>query len=787
MTQRSGPSRRGREAGAGRRTALAAATAVLATVATLAGAGPAAASPQAAGGKPHGPALSFSPAPYGYGPVTVGKTATRTFVLTNSGRSASGRLTVRVSGAAAFAVTGDTCRSLGPGRKCRVTVRFAPTGAGPVAATLTAAGKHHSATATDQLTGTGGSVLGAGLGQLFWADGNDAISTAGLDGSDPRAIVPGQPGPLGVAADTSHVYWTNFNDGSLWTAGYDGSDAHAILSPGSAGPGVAVSGGHLYWTTIGGPTGGAVWEAGLNGSDPHTVVTGQAGAFGLAADASHLYWTTTGDSSNGAGAIWQAGLDGSGAHAIVTGQFEPLGVAVNATQVFWVNTALNQAGQGTVWAAGLDGSGPHQLAGGQDAPLGIAADASHVYWTDETSGTLNQAGLDGAGAHALISGIDEPQQLAVAPAAPPALAFTPAPFGFGPVSTSQTASQTFTLTNSGGTATGPLTSAVTGAPAFTITGGTCAGTSLAPGRACTVTVQFAPGSVASFTGTLTAASTSPAVSATDTLTGSGVPRRFLYWTNNAPVSGGPVGSVNQADLDGTHATRLAAGQDTPTGIAVDGSHLYWATNDAIREATLDGTFVRSIPAPGANGVAVNAQHLFWTSSGPTGSVWEANLDGSAAAEVVSDQGTFMGGIAADSGHIYWASSTDLSDGDGAIWVATLGLSGVVNPQLLVSGQDDPAGVAVAGGTIYWTNSNDEHLVLGSIWAANLSIGQASAKRLVAGQDNPAGLAADSGHIYWTDDPTGTVNQANPDGGQVKTLLRGQNAPYGLAVSPDNPS
>jgi hypothetical protein len=164
-------------------------------------------------------------------------------------------------------------------------------------------------------------------------------------------------------------------------------------------------------------------------------------------------------------------------------------------------------------------------------------------------------------------------------------------------------------------------------------------------------------------------------------------------------------------------------------------------------------------------------------------VWQANLDGSGAAEVVSNQGGLMGGIAVDSGHLYWASSTDFSDGDGAIWEATLGLSGVVNPQLFISGQDHPAGVAVQGGNIYWTNSDDEHLFLGAIWEANLSIGSASAKRIIASQDNPAGLAADASHLYWTDDPTGTVNQAGLDGSGVKNILRGQNAPFGVAVGP----
>jgi hypothetical protein len=82
------------------------------------------------------------------------------FTLANSGGQATGRLKVMVAGAAGFSITGDRCsgRSLGPGKSCTVSVRFAPTSLGTVTATLTAAGKKPAATATVALTGTGVAV-----------------------------------------------------------------------------------------------------------------------------------------------------------------------------------------------------------------------------------------------------------------------------------------------------------------------------------------------------------------------------------------------------------------------------------------------------------------------------------------------------------------------------------------------------------------------------------------------------------------------------------------------------
>ena len=103
-------------------------TLALAGAAVLPGAGTAAAAARATG-----PALVFSPSPYDFGQVSPGQSAVKTFILTNSGRKATGKLRVRLSGAAAFSITGGTCRAarLGPGKTCTITVRFAPVRGGP--------------------------------------------------------------------------------------------------------------------------------------------------------------------------------------------------------------------------------------------------------------------------------------------------------------------------------------------------------------------------------------------------------------------------------------------------------------------------------------------------------------------------------------------------------------------------------------------------------------------------------------------------------------------------------
>src|SRR5262249_21174897 len=161
------------------------------------------------------------------------------------GGSASSSLKVGLSGSAAFSITSDTCRSLGPRKSCTVVVKFAPSGRGPVDATLTATGKKPSAAAGDLLTGTEGPITP----HLYWSNydagaaGGGTIVEANLDGSDPKTIAIGQSGPLGIAIEGDHLYWTTFP------------------------------------APVGAP--GSIVEANLDGSDPKTIAAGQSGPVGL--------------------------------------------------------------------------------------------------------------------------------------------------------------------------------------------------------------------------------------------------------------------------------------------------------------------------------------------------------------------------------------------------------------------------------------------------------------------------------------------------------------------------
>jgi hypothetical protein len=368
-----------------------------------------------------------------------------------------------------------------------------------------------------------------------------------------------------------------------------------------------------------------------------------------------------------------------------------------------------------------------------------------------------------------------------AAAGAPVLAFSPAPFGYGKVTTGQTASQVFTLANTGGSASGRLTVTMAGSAWFTIAADACTGASLKPGQSCAVTVQFAPTIEATGTATVTA-STKGTVLATDAVTGTGV--GHLYWTNP------DTGTIGGANLDGTGVNQnFITGASGPGGVAVDASHVYWANANSgfpfgtIGRANLDGTGVNQNFVTGASEpawLAVNVSHIYWSNPG-TDHIEEANLDGTGLNPNFIACADACEGVAVDASHIYWANNNSIGE-------ANLDGTGV-NQNFIVPGAacqcaTGPEGVAVTASNIYWTN-----LHTGTIGEANLN-GTGVNSFFISGASYPFGIAVDAStldpshnHIYWSNSGTSTIGEANLNGtGVNQNFITGVFAD-GVAVSP----
>ena len=106
------------------------------------------------------PTLAFTPSAWDAGTIAPGAKAPQTFLLKNTGGTASASLKLAISGtgAAAFTITADGCSatSLGPNKSCSVTVSYSPAAAeANDTATLTAISNKPAATATASLSGKG--------------------------------------------------------------------------------------------------------------------------------------------------------------------------------------------------------------------------------------------------------------------------------------------------------------------------------------------------------------------------------------------------------------------------------------------------------------------------------------------------------------------------------------------------------------------------------------------------------------------------------------------------------
>lgn len=241
---------------------------------------------------------------------------------------------------------------------------------------------------------------------------------------------------------------------------------------------------------------------------------------------------------------------------------------------------------------------------------------------------------------------------------------------------------------------------------------------------------------------------------------------YVYWSNND-------GAIGRADLDGSAVQPMFLPTPQPTGIAASSQYLYWNNGGGytVGRAGLDGS--EAISSLVGNftwfGVATNGTHIFYAANQTIG---RANLDGSASnPNFIAVNGTACG-VAVDAAHIYW--------GDANGWVGRANLDGS-NPDpdwIAVRGDNGACGVAVNSQYVYWGN----YLNGGSsIGRANLD-GSAPNLDFITGAAGPCGVAVDSAHIYWTNF-RGDVGRANLDGTAKNQSFIDTISSCGVAVDP----
>jgi hypothetical protein len=240
----------------------------------------------------------------------------------------------------------------------------------------------------------------------------------------------------------------------------------------------------------------------------------------------------------------------------------------------------------------------------------------------------------------------------------PVLGFTPTANGvhdYGAVDVGQTASQTFTLTNSGGSATGALTIALAGAPAFDKTADSCTETSLGPRKSCSVTVEYAPTSAGQGdTAMLTATGKKPA--ATSSLTLTGASRLHLLFSGHFAVVHQQIDFAPACTFLRWRIDATADIDGEPSGIDLDPAEVHLDFCVDIGSFS-EGTMSFGLPGGVLTG---DLEFGFYFPGGTVGS--PAPQDLSLAFEVTGGTGAFAGAGGSVLIGATWPRFQDLTNG-----------------------------------------------------------------------------------------------------------------------------
>jgi Bacterial Ig-like domain (group 3) len=242
---------------------------------------------------------------------------------------------------------------------------------------------------------------------------------------------------------------------------------------------------------------------------------------------------------------------------------------------------------------------------------------------------------------------------------------------------------------------------------------------------------------------------------------------FIYWDNGGA-------GIGRANLDGSGADSsfIISARDA-SGVAVDGSHVYWAWNSlgptptgGIGRANLDGSeadqnFITGLGE--TRSLVVDATHIYWASAGnAANTIGRANLDGTGVNDSFITGAEAPCGVAVDGAHIYWRHS-HFDNGSQLVTIGRANLDGSsVNPSFISTQtlwNSQACGMAVDSSHLYWPWTSNTG---GAISRANLD-GSGFSESFISPLDTPCGVTVDATHIYWEDPRADTIGRAKLDG------------------------
>jgi RHS repeat-associated protein len=182
---------------------------------------------------------------------------------------------------------------------------------------------------------------------------------------------------------------------------------------------------------------------------------------------------------------------------------------------------------------------------------------------------------------------------------------------------------------------------------------------------------------------------------------------YVYWTNLT------TGTIGRANLDGTGVNQnFITGIDAPSGIATDGTYLYWTTgglNDTngtggIARSLLDGTSRNNTFITGGNkpiGLAVTASYIYWTNFN-SGTIGRAAINGTGVNQSFIASGSYPYGLETNGSYLYWTNFL-LGTGAAGTNIGRADIGGTNINTTFITGANGPAGITSDGTYLYWAN------------------------------------------------------------------------------------
>jgi Abnormal spindle-like microcephaly-assoc'd, ASPM-SPD-2-Hydin/Protein of unknown function (DUF1573) len=434
-------------------------------------------------------AFQLNPTSVSFGKVGVGKQATQSISISNTGTTAVS-ITQATFSNSQFSLPGATFpMSMATGQSSNLTVAVTPTSSGTITGTLTVLGSDGSSSATLNLSAT---AVTPGA-QISLNSTTVQFGTVSVGSTGNANLTISNTGGSDLTISVIAITGAEFG-------------ATGIATPKTISAGQSVPVALTFKPTTAGAVTGSLTITSNDPTNPTTTVTldgtGSTSAVGQLQDAPSSL--SFGNISVGSSGTKQITLSNTGNAAVQITSIAATGTGftVNGISVPYTLNPSATAILNVVFAPTTGGS--------VSSTITVISDANGSPLKISVSGTGVQAGLS----------------------------VTPSSFAYGSVVDGQTKSQTFTLTNTGNSSLTISQLGISGS-GYSVSGLTTPA-SLAAGASTTFSAVFAPTTAGGLSGTVTVSSNAPNSPATVALSGTGVASTVTLSANPTGLSFGNV-------------------------------------------------------------------------------------------------------------------------------------------------------------------------------------------------------------------------------------------------------